>query len=119
VEVVDNAHPLTSGIADFDVVDELYLSKTHAPIKVLMQTSFDGKADRFVQSDWDNAVVPILYLREIGAGSILYNTLGHCRGHYDLQELTPFYVHPERCAWDYPIYYDMLRRGLRWALREI
>jgi type 1 glutamine amidotransferase len=60
--------------------------------------------------------VPILYLRDIGAGQILYNTLGHCRGHFDLPTLQPFYDHPEKCAWNYPVYYDLLRRGLRWAM---
>ena len=83
-----------------------------------MQTRFTGKAERFIRSDWDDTA-PILYLRQVGEGAILYNTLGHCRGHYDLTELTPFYPHPERCAWDYPVYYEMLRRGLRWALGEL
>lgn len=119
VEVTGGDHPLTAGIADFDVVDELYLSDRRAPIDVLMQTRFDGTTERFTCSDWPDAIAPILYLRQVGAGAILYNTLGHCRGHHDLVELTPFYPHPERGAWNYPVYYEMLRRGLRWALGEI
>ncbi len=118
VEVIGGDHPLTAGIADFDIVDELYMSDTRAPIKVLMQTRFTGKAERFMRSDWDDTA-PILYLRPVGEGAILYNTLGHCRGHHDLTELTPFYPHPERCAWEYPVYYEMLRRGLRWALGDL
>ncbi len=116
VEVVERDHGLTRDIEDFDVVDELYLSTTLSPIRVLMQTSFTGEATGFVDAAWDDAVVPILYLRDVGKGQILYNTLGHCRGHYDLPDLQPFYDHPERCAWDYPVYYDLLRRGLRWAM---
>jgi type 1 glutamine amidotransferase len=116
VEVVDRTHALTHGIDDFDVVDELYLSKTLSPIRVLMQTRFSGEATGFVDADWQDAEVPILYLRDIGAGQILYNTLGHCRGHFDLPTLQPFYDHPEKCAWNYPVYYDLLRRGLRWAM---
>ena len=116
VEVVERDHVLTRGIDDFEVVDELYLSHTVSPIRVLMQTHFTGEATGFVDATWSDAVVPILYLRDVGTGQILYNTLGHCRGHYDLPTLQPFYTHPERCAWDYPVYYDLLRRGVRWAM---
>lgn len=27
--------------------------------------------------------------------------------------------HPERCAWNYPVYYEWLRRGLGCAAREL
>lgn len=117
VEVVDKDHEFTRGIDDFEVVDELYLSKTTAEIDTLMQTRFEGEATGFVDADWPETVVPILYTRDIGEGRIVYNTLGHCRGHYDLPDMEPFYAHPERCAWDYPVYYDLLRRGLGWAMR--
>lgn len=116
VEIVERDHPLTHGLTDFEVIDELYLSRTTAPIRTLMQTRFSGEATGFVDKDWQNAIVPILYLREHGAGAVLYNTLGHCRGHWDVTELMPFWPHPERCAWNYPVYYETLRRGLRWAM---
>ncbi|MDE2619257.1 MAG: ThuA domain-containing protein [Sphingomonadales bacterium] len=118
VEVTAPEHPLAAGIGDFDVVDELYLSEPRAPIEVLMQTRFSGTTPRFTCADWPDATAPILYLRQVGKGAILYNTLGHCRGHHDLTELTPFYPHPERGAWAYPVYYELLRRGLRWAQGE-
>lgn len=119
VEIADKDHALTKGLEDFDVIDELYVSKTTAPIKVLMQTRFNGEATGFVEANYENVVVPILYLRDHGTGGILYNTLGHCRGHYDLIELMPFWEHPERCAWNYPVYYETLRRGIRWAMGDI
>ena len=119
VTVNDRDHPLTRGIDDFDVVDELYLMKTLAPLEVLMQTNFTGEATGFVDPQWDDPAVPVLYLRQLGQGSVLYNTLGHCRGHYDLTELMPFWDHPERCAWNYPVYHEMLRRGIRWAMGDI
>ena len=118
VTVNNRDHPLTRGIDDFDVVDELYLMKTLAPLEVLMQTNFTGEATGFIDAQWDDPAVPVLYLRQLGAGSVLYNTLGHCRGHYDLTELMPFWEHPERCAWNYPVYHEMLRRGIRWAMGE-
>lgn len=119
VEVTDRDHALTKGLEDFDVIDELYVSKTTAPIKVLMQTRFEGEATGFVAANHENVVVPILYLRDHGAGGVLYNTLGHCRGHYDLAGVMPFWEHPERCGWNYPVYYETLRRGIRWAMGEI
>lgn len=119
VEVTGGDHPLTRGIEDFDVIDELYLSDRRAQIEILMQTRFNGRTERFVRADWPDAIAPVLYLRNVGSGAILYNTLGHCRGHHDLIELVPFHTHPERCAWNYPVYYEMLRRGLRWAMGEL
>ena len=118
VEVVDREHPLTRGIDDFDVVDELYLSRTTAPIKTLMQTRFEGEATGFVEATWPETIVPVLYTRDIGKGRVVYNTLGHCRGHYDLPGMQDWYPHPERCAWDYPVYYELLRRGIVWAMGQ-
>ncbi len=118
VEITTRDHPLTRGLDDFEIIDELYITKTTAPIQVLMQTRFDGEATGFVEKDYDNAIVPILYLRELGQGGILYNTLGHCRSHYDVIELMPFWEHPERCGWNYPVFYETLRRGIRWAMGE-
>ena len=50
------------------------------------------------------------------AGAVLYNTLGHCRGHYDMAPLTDWYPAVERGAWTVPAYHELLRRGLRWAI---
>ena len=119
VEVVGGDHPMTRGIEDFEVVDELYLSKRTADIDLLMKTRFKGEATGFEEADWDTDEVPILYTRDLGEGGVLYNTLGHCRGHYDVTELMPFWPHPERCAWEYPVYYELLRRGIRWATGEL
>ena len=119
VEIVERDHDLTRGLEDFDIIDELYITKTKAPIQVLMQTRFDGEATGFIEADYKGAVVPILYLRQHGQGAVLYNTLGHCRGHYDVMELMPFWEHPERCGWNYPVYYETLRRGIRWAMGEL
>ncbi len=117
VEVVDDTNPLSQGMTDFEIVDELYLSKTTADIEILMQTRFGGEATGFVESQWpEDTIVPITYLRKYGKGEIFYCTLGHSRSHYDLPEFAPFYTHPERCSWNYPIYYEILRRSIKWAL---
>lgn len=119
VEVPQTGDPLTRGMSDFEIVDELYLSRTTAEIETLMLTRFTGEASGFVTGEWTNEEVPILYRRKHGSGEVLYCTLGHCRGHYDVQNFMPFWPHPERCAWNYAIYYELLRRSLRWAAGEL
>ncbi|KWV92280.1 trehalose utilization [Erythrobacter sp. YT30] len=118
VEVLNDTHELSKGISNFEVVDELYISKVTNDLNVLMQTTFKGEATGFVDSDWPETKVPILYTRDVGKGEIVYNMLGHCRGHYDLPGMQDFYPHKEMCAWNYDVYYDMLRRSIGWAMRE-
>lgn len=118
VEVANHDHELTRGIVDFVTEDELYLSHTTAEIDTLLQTRFEGEATGFVDHTWPETVVPILYTRDMGKGRIVYNALGHCRGHYDLPGMQDFYPVPERCSWNYPVYYELLRRGISWAKRD-
>ncbi len=117
VEVVNRNHELTRGIDDFEVIDELYLSNTTAPIDILMQTRFAGEATGFIAGQWEETIVPVVYTRQIGQGTVSYNALGHCRGHYDLPGMVDFYPNPEKCAWNYAVYYELLRRGIAWAMR--
>jgi type 1 glutamine amidotransferase len=57
-----------------------------------------------------------MYLHPFGAGEVLYLTLGHCRGKYDMQPLMEEYPEPEFGAWKTTEYYELLRRGIRWAM---
>lgn len=119
VRVSDPAHPLVRGIGAFKVTDELYLSELYGPNRVLLETHYNGRAAReFVHRDWQSDEPrPVLYLHEHGAGAVLYLTLGHCRGRYDMQPLMEEYPRVERCSWESPVYYELLRRGIRWAAR--
>jgi uncharacterized protein len=116
VHITRADHPMTQGLRAFNTVDELYLVRRTAEIDVLMHTSFKGNCPEFSDSHWDEAEVPVLYERKIGAGSVLYLTLGHCRGHYDLAPIRAFNPHPERCSWSYPVFYELLRRSLIWGV---
>ena len=114
---ISGDHPLTAGMRDFSTLDELYLSERTASIEVLMHSAFGGGAcPDFADSDHSTQDVPILYLRQVGDGAILYCTLGHCRGHYDLRPLSNFWPHVQRCSWDYPEFAEILRRGIRWGM---
>lgn len=119
VEVSDPTHWLVAGIESFDTDDELYLSEyaDRHSLQALLHTTWQGDAQGFVEADWTDRDPNhlVMYLRNLGQGSILYNTLGHCRGHYDMAPLLDYYPRIERCSWEKPAYYELLRRSLRWA----
>ena len=119
VQVSDPDHWLVAGIESFDTDDELYLSEyaDRDSLHGLLHTTWQGDAKGFVEADWTNCDPThlVMYLRDLGQGSILYNTLGHCRGHYDMAPVLDYYPRIERCSWEKPAYYELLRRSLRWA----
>lgn len=115
VEVADPEHELVQGIAPFEVTDELYLSDIHAELHVLLDTTFEGEAAGFARSQWPKGRHPVFYIRPLGQGAVLYLTLGHCRGHYDMRPLMAHWPEVQRCAWDLPVFYELLRRGIRWV----
>lgn len=119
VEVSAPDHWLVAGIEEFETDDELYLCDhpDRDALVPLLHTTWSGEATGFVESDW--TVRPdrhlVMYLRELGDGAVLYNTLGHCRGHYDMRPIMDYYPRIERCSWEQPAFYELLRRSLRWA----
>lgn len=119
VEVTRPEHVLVRGIEPFTVNDELYLNEMHGGNEVLLHTYFAGRAQRgYPQDEWSgDEPRPVLYLHPHGEGAVLYLTLGHCRGRYDMLPLMKEYPRIERCSWESPVYYELLRRGIRWAAR--
>ena len=115
VTVADPGHPLVKGVEPFAATDELYLSEYYGSLKVLLETEFEGEATGFVEHTWAKARHPVFYIHEVGKGAVLYLTLGHCRGHYDMQPMIEFYEAPEKGSWALPVFYDLLRRGLEWT----
>ena len=122
VEVSDADHWLVAGIEPFETDDELYLCE-HADrgaLQPLLHTRWSGTAHGFAEPDWNNGPDDhlVMYVRHLGDGAVLYNTLGHCRGHYDMIPITDYYPVVERCSWDRPAFFELLRRSLRWARGE-
>lgn len=116
-------HPLVAGVGEFVVDDELYLSEMHGDYELLLETRWTGQATGFVEKDWpDDEPRPVAYLHPFGKGIVYYNTLGHCRHKYDMQA-PPLNIaeYPKRelGAWATPQYYELLRRGIRWARTPI
>jgi hypothetical protein len=112
-------HWLVAGVEPFVATDELYLNRypDRAALTPLLQTRYQGHARGFADSDWTDRDPDhlVMYLRPLGDGAVLYNTLGHCRGHYDMVPMKPYHPTVDRCSWDLPVFYELLRRSLRWA----
>ena len=74
----------------------------------LLQTTYQGERTRFAEHDWTAADPDhlVMYLRPLGDGAVLYNTLGHCRGHYDMVPLKDYYPNIDRCSWELPVFYE-------------
>lgn len=81
-------HPVTAGVEDFVVEDELY---TDARIT--------DSVSPLVEGEWQGALHPMLWLREYGQARVCYNALGHG---------------PE--AFEHPANRVLLQRGALWAL---
>jgi uncharacterized protein len=118
-------HWLVDDLESFDTDDELYLSEYHdwSSLQPLLATTWSGDAKGFAEHDWSFETAGtdqhlVSYLRPLGAGSVLYNTLGHCRSHHDMAPMVEWYPRIERCSWEIAQYTELLRRGLRWCLGD-
>lgn len=122
VNIVASQSPLLKGLDDFTVEggDELYYMRVFGEIDILMDAGAQGPAKGFVERDWAaDGRHPVLYRKHIGAGEILYFTLGHRRGHYDMAPLMDHYPAVEKGAWEIGPYMEILRRGLCWARGDL
>ena len=118
VRVADPNHELVKGIGEFETDDELYLSRVHGKLHMLLDTHYNGTAKGFVEEQWnDDAPRPVYYIHKVGNGEVLYLNLGHCRGHYDMQPLIDNYPKIERGSWQLPQFYELLRRGIAYCMR--
>lgn len=114
VTVADPSHPLVANVEPFETTDELYHMERHGDLHVLLETECTEPGTGFVEAADAPGVHPVMYIKRHGQGAVLYNTLGHCRGHYDLQPLAEWWPTVDRCAWDLPVFYELLRRGIGW-----
>jgi type 1 glutamine amidotransferase len=89
VHIVDPAHPVTSGMSDFETEDELYTCLTgDAPIHLLAEAT----------SKVDQKAHAMAFVRQYGKGRVFLTTLGH-----DVRALTNGSV-PR-----------LIRQGVSWA----
>jgi type 1 glutamine amidotransferase len=125
VEVSDPEHALVQGIEPFMADDELYLCEYHGALQALLHTEYRGEAPGFTEHSWPRADAPpgsrqmVMYVHPHGGGEVLYCTLGHCRGKYDMRPMIDEYSPVERGSWKLPVYHELLRRGIRWAMAAV
>jgi type 1 glutamine amidotransferase len=63
--VKEREHPVTDGITNFTLKDELYLFELYPPQLVLVTTQYDGFE------------VPVCWVKQYGLGRVFYLSLGH------------------------------------------
>lgn len=112
------AHDLIREVPAFHVADEQYLQHHLPGNEVLLETVFEGETPLFETAHWDRAAHQVMYLRPRGAGAVLYLTLGHTRGRYDMRPVAEEYPFVERGSWDHPVFHTLIRRGLAWTMKE-
>ncbi|NUQ64787.1 MAG: ThuA domain-containing protein [Pirellulales bacterium] len=67
-KVVDREHPITKGIENFEIDDELYAKlQGDEEIHVLVEAD----------SDWSKRTEPLVFTRSYGQGRVVHNAFGH------------------------------------------
>jgi type 1 glutamine amidotransferase len=91
INITDPKHPITSGIADFEVTSEQYYMHVDPAIHVLATTTFPGPPP---------VRMPAVWTKNWGDGRVFYTTLGHSR-----DVLEPPHVR------------QLLKQGFLWAAK--
>jgi len=118
VDVVQQEHPLVAGVSSFVTTDELYVMELREDLDVLLDTEFSGECPGFeVSHSGSRTRHPVLFTRKEGDGEVVYFTLGHCRGRFDVTDLGIADTGVvDRVAWESQEYREVLRRCVAWAV---
>ncbi len=79
-------HPITHGIADFEVEDEIYISAYDPAVEILASAEWHGRAH------------PMAWTKAYGQGRVFYTTLGHTKNTFER-----------------PAMQQLMAQGVRWA----
>jgi type 1 glutamine amidotransferase len=88
VNVLDKSHPITQGLDDFEVEDEIYMSAWDPNIYIL------------ATADWSDKKHPMAWVKPYGKGRVFYTTLGHGPSTFERPAMQQF-----------------ITQGVRWAGR--
>ena len=89
VQIEDKEHPITQGVVDFKITDELYILD-RAP----------QNAHLLAAAVWEDKSQPMVYTRKHGKGNVLYNALGH-----------------DEAAFNNPMFQKLVVGGIKWLLQ--
>ena len=88
-KIVNKEHPITKGMKDFRIFDELYAKlQGDSDIEVLVSAD----------SDWSKKTEPLVFTRPYGKGRCVHNAFGH-----------------DHKAILHPSMQQLIRRGVEWA----
>jgi len=91
VTVVDDNHPITEGISDFSIIDEIYkLDFDPTPLRILIEGEVDG------------TTYPVCWVREYGEGKVAFLSLGHGEE-----------------AFENETFQELVVRCVKWAVKQI
>lgn len=65
VRIEDSSHPVTRGVSDFEVEDEIYMSAWDPAIRIL------------ASAEWSDRTHPMAWVKPYEQGRVFYTTLGH------------------------------------------
>ncbi|MCZ6635880.1 MAG: ThuA domain-containing protein [bacterium] len=86
VNIGDSDHPITQGVEDFEVEDEIYMSAWDPYVQVLATAT------------WSDKQHPMAWVKPYGDGRVFYTTLGHGPGTFER-----------------PTMQTLITQGVRWA----
>ena len=86
VKIEDKKHPITSGVDDFKISDELYVLDREPAGAHILATAL-----------WEDKVQPLLYTKSYGKGKVLYNAMGH-----------------DQASYENPAFQKLMIQGLKW-----
>ena len=91
MEIQNHSHPITEGIPDFTIQDELYI---HA--------RFTDSVSPLIEGEWEGQRHPMLWARDFEPARVCYNALGHG---------VEAFEHPQNRL--------LLKRGVLWVLKAL
>jgi type 1 glutamine amidotransferase len=120
VTLSDPDHPLVKGMQPFEASDELYLCEYYGEVKPLLETRFSGTFQSgYAENEWpDDDPRLVAYTHPVGQGEVLYITLGHCCGKYDMQPIAEE-AEVVRGSWESPTFMELLRRAIQWGKKAL
>ncbi len=96
VNIIRHDDPITAGLQDFHVHSEQYYMHVDPMNEVLATTTFSGEYAPWIAG----SVVPVVWKKHWGQGSVFYSSLGHVASDFEVPETL-----------------EIMKRGMLWASR--
>lgn len=96
VNVKDKKDPVMKGIKTFHMRSEQYYMHVDPAVKVLATTKILGKGAPWIEG----VVMPAVWKKVYGKGRVFYSSLGHVSADFDVPEA-----------------FEIMKRGIKWAVR--